>query len=160
MGAYSGDSKALFDKVRPKDVNLQIAISKNKGSAVLYTFGNPSVWNSLSIEAARAAERKLGISAVEIAVDTTTLEDIFVEHVDPNKFEILMIDAEGLDIDILETAEWGLYKPRIVLVEEHGFDAKNIKADRIFLLMREKGYRFFSFNNPSVVYLREDSMLH
>jgi FkbM family methyltransferase len=153
------ETKALFDKVRQRDTNLQIAVSDTVGEATLYVFGSQSVWNTLSDTSARIAEGRLGVRPTKVPVKTTTLRAICSKYVNPDEFEILMIDAEGFDILILQTNDWEAFRPRLVIVEVHGFDLEHLSEDATFVFMQSKGYKLFSFLHPSAIYLREDSIL-
>jgi hypothetical protein len=55
---------------------------------------------------------------------------------------LLTVDAEGKDAEILETHDWKNYRPRHVVVEQHGESYTCWKNPSSFL--RQKGYSLVS----------------
>ncbi len=110
-------SMRLFDKVRPRDTNLEVAIATVEGAGSFFLFGTPSVWNTMDSAAAELATKKTGITPQKIEVKLRRLETILDEHLKEQHFEILSIDAEGYDLEILQSNNFEKYAPRLILVE-------------------------------------------
>lgn len=152
-------SMELFNKVRPTDTNLELAIATSGGEAIFYMFGNPSVWNTMDETAARRAEEKTGVKPHRVCVKICRLEDVLAEHLHGDSFEILSIDAEGLDLEILESANLARFPPRLILIETHGFSLEAAKDHPIVVYLEGLGYSLFSWINPNLLFVRGDSWL-
>lgn len=152
-------SKRLFDAVRPRDVNLEIAIGRTEGTSRFFVFGEPSVWNTMDPEAAALAEAKTGRKPIVRDVPVLRLETVLRQHPVDLPFEMLSIDAEGHDLEILDSVNLAVNRPRIVLVETHEVTAETIAAHPIVQWMRQHDYRLHSWINPNFLFLRNDSAL-
>ncbi|MDA9768698.1 FkbM family methyltransferase [Flavobacteriaceae bacterium] len=121
-----------FVKERPKDINLNLAISKNNGKSKLYNFGKDSSISTLNKELSDGLNYTIVI--------TQTLKWIFENYVNDKEVDFISIDAEGIDLEVLQSNDWTLYRPKIVLVE------CNINANKIIKFMDSKNY-LLVFNN-------------
>jgi len=54
------------------------------------------------------------------------------------------VDAEGLDYSILNSNDWNKYRPKVVLVELLNKNIDGIFKDKIYNLLANNGYLFFS----------------
>jgi FkbM family methyltransferase len=153
-------SKARFDAARPRDKNHEIAIGPVAGEGTFYLFGNPSVWNTMDAEAARVAASTTGIAPTLINVPIKTLAEVLAENLkDADQFEILSIDAEGYDIEILRSGNFEMYRPRVILIEVHNITIQSIDKTEVFGFLTANGYRLYSWINPNLMFVREDSEL-
>lgn len=150
----------LFRRVRPRDVTLQAAIAPEESEGVLYMFGPQSVWNTLSPEAADIAQAKTGVAPTKVPIRFLSLAQLFLENLsDPAKLEILMIDTEGLDLEVLRTNDWKLYVPRVILIEAHDTDPMRLGEHRVTQYLAQRGYRLYAHIAPNLMFVRQDSWL-
>jgi FkbM family methyltransferase len=150
-------TKQLFDRVRPKDINLQVGIGSERGTAELYVFGRPSVWNTMDKEAAEQAQLKLDICPEVVEIDVLRLEDVLNEHLGNSPLEMLLIDAEGFDLEILESHDFGKWPPRLILIEVNGIGADTLTIHPVYQYLIERGYRLHSWIYPNLLFARADS---
>jgi FkbM family methyltransferase len=150
-------SKRLFDRVRPRDINLEIAIGPQAGRKDFYTFGQPSVWNTLDPAAAKKAAAILNMQPKVCVVDVARLEDVVQQHLGGQPLEMLFIDAEGYDIEILETHDWAGYPPRLILIEVHTVDARDIATHPVVSYLQRRNYRLHSWINPNFLFVRREN---
>src|ERR1700677_1240420 len=87
----------------------------------------------------------------------TVLKD-YLDHSNLD-FEILTIDAESYDLEVLESNDFALYRPRIILIEVQRLDVKDIDGGPVAKFLSSKGYTLFSFINPNLMFVRNDSMV-
>lgn len=151
-------SKRLFDAVRPRDVNLEVAIGSTEGTGQFFVFGEPSVWNTMDPAAAALAEAKTGQVPQLRDVPILRLETVLRQHASGLPFEILSIDAEGRDVDILESANFDVNRPRVVLIEAHDVSAETLATLPVVTWMRRWDYRVYSWISPNLLFLRADEM--
>jgi FkbM family methyltransferase len=130
-------SRALFEKVRPRDINLEVGVSKEPGRLTYYFISEDSTMNSFSRE---FLEHTGAISAVtrEIAVPVMPLSEILECHLPAGqKIDFMSVDVEGHDLQALESNDWERFRPRFVVVEDKEVDAGRSEIVRF---MRSRGY--------------------
>lgn len=130
-------SRKLFDKVRPRDTNLEVGVSREHGELTYYFISEDSTMNSFSRE---FLEHTGAISAVkrEIQVPVMPLSDILERHLpEGQRIDFMSVDVEGHDLQALESNDWERFRPRFVVVED-----KEVEAERseIVRFMRGQGY--------------------
>lgn len=111
-------SMALFKKMRPRDINLEIAISDKKQVLTYYVFNEPAL-NGFSQTLSAERDRK-GIYRIidEIKLETSTLAEVLDTHLPIDiGIDFLSVDVEGLDLQVLKSNNWNKYKPKVILVE-------------------------------------------
>ena len=89
-----------FNRVRPRDINLNIAIGELAGLGDYFVFENDASMNTVS-EVFREEAQKSGalILSEKREVKVDTLANIFDTHLPDNtSIDILSIDAEGVEV--------------------------------------------------------------
>ena len=111
-------SRALFDKTRPRDINLELGISSERGELTYYWIGEDSTMNSFSreflerIDAFRQVKR-------EIAVPVLPLGEVLSRYVSGHQtIDFMTVDVEGHDLRVLQSNDWDQFRPRFVVVED------------------------------------------
>ena len=119
-----------FNTARPQDINIQVGVGK-EGMLTYYQFSDPAV-NTFNKKEAEKWKQKdflsyLGSSAVAVK----PLRDLVSGPID-----LLTIDAEGMDLEVLESYDW-LYYPTVVLIE--GEDSRKFLEDKGYVLRATRG---------------------
>lgn len=110
-------SKALFDKFRPEDVNLEVGVSSETGVLDYYFISEDSTMNSFSDEYLRELGMLQRVQKI-IPVKTLPLKKIFEQNTIPSDgIDYLNIDAEGLDLEIILSNDFNVIRPKIISVE-------------------------------------------
>ena len=136
-------SKTLFDKVRPRDVNLEVGISSERGAMTYYFIGEDSPMNSFSPDFLRQIEM-LDAVRKEIPVPTLPLAEVLERHVpEGRKIDFMNVDVEGRDFEVLDSNDWKRFRPRVIVVEDEGLDPSE---SRIVRLMNGHGYELCAQN--------------
>jgi FkbM family methyltransferase len=110
--------RRLFEALqvaRPRDINLNLAVSDTTGSLAFY--GVPARPGRSTLTS-RLAEfyRSAGYEIEETTVTAVTLREICEKHA-PSRFEFLKIDVEGHEEAVLRGADWEAFRPAVVVVE-------------------------------------------
>ena len=147
--------KRVFDRLRPRDLNLEVGIAGKASTAVFHEFGRPSVWNTLDLGAAEYAAKATGKSPTLTRVELMRLDTILSQHLD-GSFELLLIDAEGMDLEVLRSNDFGRYHPRFVLVEVMNVTTSNLSDHPVVRHMADHGYFVHSWLNPSLLFAPND----
>lgn len=105
---------AAFTAARPRDINLQVAVSRENGSRTFHEI----VGSGLSGFDGSGVEdlKKAGWEVREHTVETMTLASICREYV-TGEVHFLKIDAEQHEQEVLESADFKTFRPWIILVE-------------------------------------------
>lgn len=134
-----------FNRIRPGDINLQIAIAAEDGEATFHANGR-SVHNSL-VASANLTER--------YTVPTMRLQTLLDRHLPPGcDINILSVDVEGLDLEVLRSNDWTKYRPEMVVVEHHEAAIQKVIASKIFEAMTGWGYALYGWAQPSLIFQR------
>ena len=141
-------SKALFERHRSRDVNLEMGVSDTCRRMTYHLF-NDRALNTFSPQTAKDYEdsspRYKVIGRQEI--ETWPLADIldnYLPRLGRTHIDFLTVDAEGLDLQVLRSNDWEKYRPGYVLVEGTPFDLPHMERNPTYLFMRDKWYDIFA----------------
>jgi FkbM family methyltransferase len=110
-------SMMLFRMRRPKDVNLELAIS-DKFEKLTYHAFDESAINTFE------PNLQGGVTCGYTLLKKTEMESVTLDYVlsrylrENQAIDFLSIDVEGMDLKVLKSNNWNRYRPKIVLVEE------------------------------------------
>lgn len=135
-------SKARFDALRQRDINIEVGISDHPCELTYYSFQEPA-FNTFDRKVAETRESPL-LSAVQVRVHR--LSDVLDQHLEPDqKIDFLTIDVEGLDIQVLRSNDWRRYRPSYVLAEALGIrDVAQVLKSELHGYMVLQGYSLFA----------------
>jgi len=106
---------ALFVEERPRDINLNIAISNFSGRKVFYEIESYPELSTFSED--QAAKLKLeGYSVASYPVEVETCDRVFDEYVKVG-VDFLKIDVEGHELEVIKSIDFKKYRPLILVVE-------------------------------------------
>ncbi len=138
-------SMEQFKKYRPRDINLEIAVSDEKEEFTYYAFNEPAL-NGFS---KKISDSRNGNENYKIIfskkMKTNRLEDVLDEYFSPeNAIDFMSIDVEGLDFQVLKSNNWDKYVPKVILCEALNSNLKEVKTSEIYKLMIETDYFLFA----------------
>lgn len=142
IDAMPGSMRA-FRELRPRDINIELGISRHKGSLDYYIFNEPALNTFSKVEA--EIKDKLEMYHIKniISVRTQPLMQVLAEYL-PNqqKIDFLSIDVEGMDEEVLRTNDWTLYRPAYLMVEAIGNQDLEgyIENNTMHSYLKDKGY--------------------
>jgi FkbM family methyltransferase len=102
---------------RPRDVNLNVALSDRVGQFTFYEVPSETTWSTLRPWLGEA-HRESGIEVRPREVPVTTLAQVCEEHVDV-PIDVLKIDVEDCELEVITGGDWARWRPRVVLVERN-----------------------------------------
>jgi len=136
-------SRELFNKVRPGDTNLEIGISANSGELTYYVVGDDSTMNSFSRDFLEQIGM-LGEVKREIPVPVLPLAEVLERHLpDGRAIDFMNVDVEGHDLQVLESNDWGRFRPKFIVVEDEQVD---VEKSEIVSMMKGHGYEVCAQN--------------
>lgn len=139
----AGYEKFLW--ARPQDVNLNCGIAETEGEISYYEFEEGALNTFDRKEIADTAK----IKKIQ-KIPTRRLDSIFEEyHV--GQIDFLDIDVEGMELNVLASNNWALYRPTIILCEQR-IDLIDVMKSDIYKYMKQNGYEAMSKYNRTVIY--------
>ena len=116
IDARPGSMKA-FEMIRPEDINLEIGIGGKEEILTYYLIDERSTMNSFSKEFLVNTGMYNQVKQ-EIAIQVYPLKNILDKYSGEFiKIDILNIDAEGLDMQIIESNDWKRFRPSVITIE-------------------------------------------
>ncbi len=135
-------SMKLFNKFRKRDINLEAAISNEEAELIFYKFNDPALNTFDKDLALSRVGVKYRIIKEEIIL-TRNLKTILDNYQVP-QIDFMSIDVEGLELKVLESNDWNLYKPQILLVEFISTDLESIYDTKLFKYVKSLEYTLFA----------------
>jgi FkbM family methyltransferase len=137
-------SMAIFSKLRPRDLNVEIGIAEAAGTARFFMFSDPAL-NTFDETIARTRDvapwKLLGSADVPLR----PLREVLREQLPrAQSIDFMNVDVEGRDYQVLCSNDWDDFRPRVVLVEIPGATVESIATDPSAQLLRSLKYLFFS----------------
>jgi hypothetical protein len=134
----------VFNYSRPRDINIEIGISKNEDNLLYYQFNEPALNTFDKNEAEIKSKNNADIYKITniIKVKTLPLSVILDKYLKKNIIiDFMTIDVEGFDLVVLQSNNWSLYRPKILLVEELRTNIDNIyKESEINSFLKSHNY--------------------
>lgn len=137
-------SMRQFRIKRPRDVNLELGVGKVKKIVPFYCFPDSQL-NSFDRNVIRAQPYTV------VKVPIVPLRDILKKHVH-RQIDLLTVDVEGLDYEVLQSNDWKVFSPLLVVVEDHNYPQSPIGA-----FLKKKGYKFVAKTGGTTMYQRLES---
>lgn len=145
IDAMPGSMK-LFEEIRPKDMNIEAAISNVSEALTYYMFNDPAL-NGFSKPISTDRDTIRGYKIVDRkTIKTQKLSDLLEAHLPEDQtIDFLSIDVEGLDYQVLLSNDWLRYKPTVLLVEELATSLGALPGQsKTFQFLQEQGYELLA----------------
>jgi FkbM family methyltransferase len=134
-------SMTLFQRDRPKDINIEAAVSSTRQELTYYIFNEPAL-NTFRRDLAMERVGALYSIVKEVDIITVPLWQLLDQYLPTKiKIDLLTVDVEGLDYDVLKSNDWNRYSPEFILVECLGastFD--DVKSNPVAQLLSAQHY--------------------
>jgi len=154
IDAMPGSIK-LFNKIRPRDINIEVAISDRKQTLTYYAFNEPAL-NGFSKELSdkRANQNNNYHIIFQKDIETSTLTEIIDNNLPQNQeIDFLSIDVEGLDFMVLKSNDFEKYKPKVILIEIMGSSLSDIENNEISQYLEKYDYSIYAKAVNTVIFI-------
>jgi FkbM family methyltransferase len=136
----------LFKIARPKELNLNYAVSNTEGLTDLYFYHDASPINTLSSEVSKFQNANIKkIKKIHTKSLNSILQNINIErHID-----YMNIDVEGHEEKVLEGFDINKYKPSVISIEYLDLKMSKLefKNNNINNLIKSNIYKYFIDND-------------
>lgn len=135
-----------FNRMRPRDINIELGIGSQNGALEYHLFNEPAL-NGFAKQLARSRHRA---DTPYKIIDTKTMEirplsQVLDEHLPADQvIDFMSVDVEGLDLDVLRSNNWARYRPRYVLAEILDSSLYEIQKHEVAEFMSSVGYRIYA----------------
>ncbi len=139
----------LFNKKRPKDINLNIGIGSKKNTLEFYVMSADTL---SSFEKEKAIEQGRGHGAElvsTILIDVDTLKNVFDKNIIKKKktIDFMSVDVEGFELEVLKSNDWKKYTPRVIMIEI------NINTESVVNFLLELDYILVYSNGTNGIFV-------
>jgi FkbM family methyltransferase len=112
-------SMALFDQLRPRDINIERLIASDPSPHTFHLFNEPALNTASSVLAKLRPSESDSFKIIEtVTLTPNTLASILDEHMPRDQLiDVMSIDVEGFDLDVLASNDWDRYRPALLLIE-------------------------------------------
>lgn len=149
------DKIHAFRMARPRDHNVLCAVSDKREQVTLFRYGGYGLGTTISDDyAARTTDALLEKTTVE----TRSLNEIINES--PYKgrqIDVLSIDVEGMDFKVLNSLDFNVYQPKIIVIEDHHRRIEDILETETYKLLTQHGYVLRSWTFYSLIFLLREA---
>jgi FkbM family methyltransferase len=152
IDAMPGSMKK-FEKIRPRDINVEIAVNDVQGKIKYYAF-NDSALNTFSSKLAKVYREKYRMIFTR-EIEAMPLSQILDRYLPRNKkIDFLSIDVEKFELNVLKSNNWSKYVPKIILVEMLDNRMDSLNTDDIYQFLIEKNYQLVSKTPNTAIFKR------
>jgi len=149
-------SMKRFQRARPRDINLEKAVSDKSETLTFYVFDEPALSGfSETLTKKRVAEGEYHIIG-QYQVTTEPLRDILDAYLPKGqRIDFLSVDVEGHDLRVLRSNDWGKYRPRAVLVESLETSLEEILESETYRFMKSERYALLGKSLSTLIFIEE-----
>jgi FkbM family methyltransferase len=149
-----------FRRMRPRDKNIEIGISKERKKIIFYSFEEPAL-NSFDEKVSEERIEGGWKFRKKIAVKTAPVNEVLGENLPKGQhIDFMSIDIEGLDFEILKSLDWERYKPDFLLVEDLEIVDKGTigyESSEMYKFLEGKNYSIIARTRRTLIFKKEKS---
>lgn len=125
-------------KYRPKDISICALVSNEEKEREFYKVSNDGLSTT---EKNNLAEKEIQVLGYQTEIHhSKTLTTILQEVAAPRHIDILSIDVEEHDFQVLQSLNFDLFKPKLIVIEDETFDIYKTADHRIVDYLDVNGY--------------------
>ncbi len=147
-----------FNKLRPDDINLEIAVS-DKNEPLVFSMFREGALNTFDKTLAQSYVDSGWEMKDTIELAPRTLADVFKEYLQAGqKIDFLSIDVEGEELGVLRSNDWDKYCPDIIVIEMLDTPLASLHAHPTMAFLADKGFVPISRLYNSIILQRRASV--
>lgn len=149
------ESMKLFNKYRPQDINLELAVGRvqENSKQYFYIFDDPALNGFLDNETVSSHIARNIKLLQKVEIPLISINAILLEHAKNKSIDVLNIDIEGLDFEVLNDLDMKVFRPKLIITETLGADfLDDVTKSETFNLLSQNEYGLFSRLHYSTIY--------
>jgi FkbM family methyltransferase len=139
-----------FQRIRKRDICLHAIVSDERKEMVFYEDKQNHEYSSVNPQLGDKL-RANGNTLTELKMTSTTLEEIFNQHLNNRKIDLLCIDVEEHELEVLKGNDFNKYRPRVICVEFNG-SFSSLAGSDVDTFLSDVNYEVLAFCRPNVFY--------
>lgn len=150
----------LFEKWRPRDVNLNMGVSDVEGHLHYFETENSRL-NTFDEKEAKRYETEEGIAILnQKEVQVKTVRQILDEHWNGKFPDFLTIDIEGTELSIMKSIDFDQTSPMVICAETLSFSAtgNEQKNDELIQYICDQGFKVYADTYINTIFVRSHSL--
>ena len=144
----SESSIDLFNIARPKDININCAVSDFNGETYYYENSPINQQNSLINQ--NEKQKKIKIQCLKLS------EILKLNNID--KVDYLNIDTEGNELKVLAGLDFNKINPFLFTIEDNSFDLKNLEKLEKINFLYEKKYELINIIGVTMFFVKKENV--
>jgi len=150
---------AKFSRIRPRDAFVNMGVSSVEDVLEYFEF-NDGAANTFLAEQAKKNQKEAGRKLLrKRSIEVWPLKKILAKHVKSGTtIDLMSVDVEGMDVQVLESNDWEMYRPKMIIAEDLDFDFRDWKKSRLAKYLDGKGY-FLCAKTPYSLIFRDKKTL-
>jgi len=134
--------QALYRKYRADDLFLNAAIGAEQSGRVTYFVIDPDTLSGTDRASAEQAQRFGHRLVAEIDVPVLALSSVIAQCSRSGVVDFLSVDVEGAEDKVLDSNDWGVFRPKIVCLETIIYDPVSPRKKRWDLVEKMTSYGY------------------
>lgn len=140
---------AAFKKHRPEDITVNIGVGPEKGELPFYVYSDDSGINSFSKDHVEFLKH-IPVQRTE-TLPVVTVNEIVEKYCGGRWPDLLLLDLEGMDFAVLESADFSESRPRVIVVEVRRGESADLKS-----MLAARGYACYCRMSANLFFVQED----
>jgi FkbM family methyltransferase len=128
---------------RKIDVQVHAAVSDEEKEVTVYEFDDHAV-NTIVEDSFFSSKKSYNPKSEFSKIRTKTLNRILLEN-NISKFDLLLIDVEGHDLNVLKSIDLRKFRPKLIVVEVFIHDLSKINDHELVRYMQSQGYIMYGY---------------
>ena len=142
--------KTLFDKERPRDLNIECAAGKGKNPVKLFLFDEPAL-NTTCAKRASFLEKNSSYRIKGQAQSSIRTLASLLDEYDAKSIDFLSIDVEGAELNVLRSGNWKKHRPKYVVLEVLDTPLQHLGKNPCVKFMKRNRYEVLTKGLRSVI---------
>jgi len=154
IDAVPGSMKPFLE-LRPRDINLEACVG-TANRWVEFSIFSEQALNTMDPEvASKLVQQGRARLLSKQKLETKSLAQILDSHLPHGQaIDFLSVDVEGADLEVLQSNDWGRFRPEFIVVESHGADLLKIHQVPVAGFLAAQNYTPVAATGPSLIFSR------
>lgn len=107
-----------FESKRKRDINIECVLNEYRGTVDYYIFNQKALNTICTERAERVIKQGGGVLKEKVTLQCYRLEDVLDRYmINGQKIDFMLVDVEGMELQILKSNNWNKYRPEYILCE-------------------------------------------
>lgn len=134
------DSMKKFERLRPRDINIECGVASSAGRLKYFQFNEPAL-NTFDEREAALKDKPPYQLLDTIEVEVQRLDALLAHHLPVGQqIDFMTVDVEGKDEEVLASNDWERFRPRFILGETLRTDMLQMAGCPVVQLLSSVGY--------------------